>query len=231
MLTTAAEAHDIATRKLCLDLSISTADATADATFASRGTALRNAMGIWEESALASTSDVYSVWLHSEDRQIVCDRAVNPDGSQGEHICVLAATPCRSEWFLLEAADGSMRVYDYQYVGFEGLELDGSVRLPQATTVLSSAARCPGQIDVREAGRISFYRDEENYLVLCGTDEQLGLMPVPEGDRLATGLRYPAGALRLEPWGEPVGGEYAATDTDRQPGGHLIDGRIRVGME
>lgn len=223
-------AHEIYTRKLCLQTMIDTSAETAEAAFASRGTALKNAREIWQEKAIAQTGDVYSVWLHAEDRQTMCDQVKEAGESRVTHSCRIAATPCRSEWFMLEDKTGIFRVYDHQFV-VRGLGMDGTVRLPQVPEVLSSAEDCPDNISVREALKIMFYRDRENYLVLCGTDQQLGLVRVPDGDLLRTGVPYPSGAFRLEPHGEPIGGEYAPSDLDRSPDGHAFDTIPRLTVE
>jgi hypothetical protein len=217
-----AAAHEIYTRKLCLQTTIDTSAETAEAPFASRGTALKNAREIWQEKAIAQTGDVYGVWLHAEDRKTMCDQVQEAGGSPRAHSCRITATPCRSEWFMLADKAGTLRVYDYQFV-VRGIGLDGTVRLPQVPEVLTSAEDCPDNISVREALKIVFYRDHENYLVLCGTDQQLGLVQVPNGDLLRSGVPYPTGAFRLEPHGEPIDGEYAPSDLDRTPDGHAFD--------
>ena len=163
-------------------------------------------------------------------QRVQCDRGAGADGSESFR-CILSGTPCRGDWFAVEDERG-IRVYDATHQGELGLDLDGTARLGEARYLGSSAAACPTEHRAHSAGddhhdSPSFYIDSENYLASCGSPEQLGLVPVGEFDFLGEEqLSYPQGALRLDPAGIPIHGEYADADTDRMPQGHPIPGEL-----
>lgn len=238
-------AHDLTTRKLCLETVIAAAPAAGE-TFESRSAAVRHAREAWEANALAEVGVVFSAWDHSEDQRSLCGEVPALAGAAAGHQCEVSASPCRSEWFAVDDGAGTLRVYSAETAGHGGVEMDGTARLPEVPPTLASADACPDLSHAGHAHRhahdaghahaadhvdLAFYRDDENYLVLCGTEQQLGLVEVGERDRLGSNIPYPARAFRLEPGGTPIGGVYAATDVDHAAGGHAFGSRPVVAIE
>ena len=60
----------------------------------------------------------------------------------------------------------------------------------------------------------SYYRNADNFIIGCGTEDPLGVGPIEEGAMMQSGDPFPAGASRLMPNGQPFSESNENTGTD-----------------
>ena len=63
----------------------------------------------------------------------------------------------------------------------------------------------------------SFYRNADNMIAGCGTDEVFGVAPIEEGTMMSSGQAYPKTSFWLQPNGQPIsddGAEVGVSGTE-----------------